>query len=102
MDLQVVDNFLSLPEFRELESTVMGVYFPWYYQEGKVYEDDGHVQFVHTLFDVEKGGEHSPALSLFESTLKRLKAKKLYRIKANLNPRTENLQIYDDGFLSVT
>ena len=88
MDLQVVDNFLSLHEFRELESAVMGVQFPWYYHDHKVHKDDGHVQFVHTLFDVEKGGENSPALSLFESTLKRLKAKKLYRIKANLTYKT--------------
>ena len=86
---KTIDNFLSREEFEIIQSTLMGHRFPWYYNSVVDYEnqifdifDLDNYQFVHDL-DEES--------SLVQPLLKRLKAKKIVRIKANLNPRTPEI-----------
>ena len=94
--VQVLDNFLPDDQFNSLQSVLMGEGFPWFYNENILREDrNDHFQFVHTLYDKRRGGA-GPYLDLLEGCLHQLGAQDLYRIKANLNPRTESIR--DTGY----
>ena len=83
--MKVIENFLPYYQFNKLESFLMGDDFPWFYNDGIVSWDDGRYQFIHGFY---KDSWKSDNLSLLDLALQKLDVKKLYRIKANLNPRT--------------
>ena len=83
--VEVIDNFLPSYHFKVLQSVMMGPDFEWYYNDDVAYNDDGRYQFIHGFY---KDSWKSDNLSLLDLALQKLDVKKLYRIKANLNPRT--------------
>ena len=93
--VQVLDNFLPSDQFNSLQSVLMGEGFPWFYNKNILKEENDLFQFVHTLYDKRRGGG-GPYLDLLEVCLQQLGVKDLYRIKANLNPRTESIR--DTGY----
>ena len=93
--MKVIDNFLSSYQFKIIESVMMGAEFPWYFNEGIIKESDEHYQFTNQFFYYEDDKDQYQASSLFsilEPSIELLgltnSSGKLYRIKANLNPRT--------------
>ena len=87
--MEIYDDFLSEHQFKNFDAQIVNnAYFPWYYNNGVVKENDGRYQFTHMVFDVLKGGITSDFFPIFETVLVKLNAKKLYRIKINLNPST--------------
>ena len=92
--VEVIDNFLPSYHFKVLQSVMMGPDFEWYYNDDVAYNDDGRYQFIHgfyssPLISPSKGKEiKSDSFFLLDLILQKLDVKKLYRIKANLNPRT--------------
>ena len=76
--------------FKQLQSVMMGSDFGWYYNEGILSGDEkDKYQFTHTLYDVRppwNGEGHF--YYLVSSFFINLGMRKLYRVKANLNPRT--------------
>jgi len=83
--VEVIDNFLPPYQFGLIQSTLMGPNFEWYYNDDVAYNDDGRYQFIHGFY---KDSWKSDNLSLLDLALQKLDVKKLYRVKANLNPRT--------------
>lgn len=89
MGVEVIDNFLPEEEFKSIQSSMMNSFIPWYYNECLRGGSSGY-QFTHMFYD-ERPPHHGAASShfkMFESSLIKLGAKHLHRIKANLNPKT--------------
>lgn len=96
-DIQIKDNFLNQKEFTELQN-LMGrpADFPWFYidstQERSVAED---FYFTHVFYN-----NHTPtaAIMTMAPILKLLHPISLWRIKANLQPRTYPLRLSPEVF----
>ena len=96
MKTQIIDNFLPDYYFKQLQSRLLGAYFPWFHNEHILDEHIGKnnkSQFVHTLYDIkpEYNGE-TDCYSLIRDPLniirQKLNVTNLYRIKANLRTRS--------------
>ncbi len=91
---KVIDNFLDKKSFQELQQTIMGKSFPWYYESvinSKHSTVDNTLYFVHIPY-------HHNANSSFYEIIKdmfwdKLKIKSLIRIKINCYPKTDKLHI---------
>ena len=87
--MKITDNFLSDGEFKSIQDWLTGEDFHWYFNNSIANQKQGldQFQFVHPFYDVAK-----PSLSKFSSFLypflTKLNAKYIFRIKANLRPRT--------------
>ena len=58
-DLFIRDNFLPEDQFNQLKSGMKNLYFPWFYNDGKVYDGDGYDQFYHLFYNMTTGqGSH--------------------------------------------
>ena len=99
--VEVIDNFLPSYHFKVLQSVMMGPDFEWYYNSQIIDKDKDNstynsndYQFIHgfyssPLISPSKGKDiKSDSFFLLDLILQKLDVKKLYRIKANLNPRT--------------
>ena len=87
--MKITDDFLSETEFKSIQDWLTGDSFHWYHTNSIANNKQGldQFQFVHTFYDVAK-----PSLNKFSSFLypflTKLNAKYIFRIKANLRPRT--------------
>ena len=88
--MKVIDNFLPNYLFNQFQSILMGGEFDWYYNDGVSYKDDGFYQFTNTLYryDPFNGSGPTQSFHLIEPCLYFFNIKRIYRIKANLNPRS--------------
>ena len=96
MNINIIDNFLPDYYLKQLQSRLLGEYMPWFHNEYISSEDDPKnktFQFIHLFYDISPGynGE-TPVYSLvkdpFNIISQKLNVTKLYRIKANLRPRS--------------
>ena len=97
-EIEVIDNFLPDYYFKQLQSTLLGEYFWWYHNEYINCEDkdkNRKSQFIHILYDNVPESEYNgetTAYSLVRDSLNLINLKlnitRLYRIKANLTPRS--------------
>lgn len=88
--IEIIDNFLNEDYFNDLQSNILGYYFPWYYNDGVVNNhDDGlnNYQFTHCFYS-----NFSPSSDFFNlllPSLEVIKPNSIIRIKANLLTRTD-------------
>lgn len=98
MSVQIIDNCLAQPVYESIKSTLLGTDFPWYYNSFKVDKEAPGIdplydyQFTHNFY--KDLIPRSPYLNLLEPILEILNPSAIFRIKANLTPRTENLITY--------
>jgi hypothetical protein len=87
--MKIIDDFLSPSDFKITQNFFQSKDFTWYYNQGITAHERGldQFQFVHPFFDVQKPSQTdwSPFL---QPILTKLNAKYIFRIKANLRPRT--------------
>ncbi len=94
MKIEIIDNFLPNYYFKQLQSRMLGEYMPWFHNEYIATEDqDKKFQFVHRLYDIApeyngEGGIYSLIKDPLDLIRSKLKVTKLYRIKANLRPKS--------------
>jgi hypothetical protein len=96
---QIIDNFLDPYELEVIQRT-MGIdgKFPWFTSYIVPPEDQiecnplDNWQLGHTFFEVHAGARKP--LDLIDPIIRRLTPNILIRIKANLNPRTENIVLH--------
>jgi len=91
MNFHIEDNFLDNKEFDYIKSLIDSPFFPWYYQNGRDFENDNFFQFVHTFY-----ANHKPNSLEFDHLkpfIDKLNVKSLLRIKANINGRDTTPQI---------
>ena len=83
--MKVIDNFLDDFEFKKLADIILKDRFPWYFNEYKGLINDGIFQFTHVFF--REGKISSNFSKIVLPVLKKLDAKSVLRVKANLTPQ---------------
>jgi len=89
--MELLDNYLPVNQFRELQSIFLGPNFPWFYNDCiNLSTDPGGYQFVHSLYSTNKGPS-SNYYNLVAPIIEKLSPESiLIRVKCNLNPRTND------------
>jgi hypothetical protein len=87
--MKIIDDFLPQDQFNQLQQYFLSPDFTWNVNDSIAGKKQGidQYQFVHTFYDISKPSLHnfSPFLTpLFN----KLNAKYIFRVKANLRPRT--------------
>ena len=87
--IEVVDDFLPLDQFREVQAHLMGALWPWYFNtivDGPADESDPTKgQFTYGFFDRKEGWVNSGE-KVIRPLTRRINPIAWLRIKANLNP----------------
>ena len=86
MEYDVIDNFLSEEEFKKISEIVSGNQFPWFFNEGKVEDNDGYDQYYHIFYN-QWSGVRTQESTILEPILKKLGANQIYKAKANMTSR---------------
>ena len=87
--MKIIDNFLNEDEFNIIQQYFLNDSFVWHLNDSIANKRQGidQYQFTHTFFDISK-----PSLQNYSSFLQplllKLKPQYIFRIKANLRPRT--------------
>ena len=87
--MKIIDNFLDEDEFNIIQQYFLNDSFTWHLNDSIANKRQGidQYQFTHTFFDISK-----PSLQNYSSFLQplllKLKPQYIFRIKANLRPRT--------------
>ena len=88
----IIDNFLSEDYFNLIRNIMLGENIAWFYMDRIDYADDvDKFQFIHSFY--AKGNWASAYGNIFGSLFQKLKPKEIYRIKANLLPRTPEIKV---------
>lgn len=85
--MKVIDNFLDQDSFNHFKNIITGQYFPWYFNNQKVL-DDNHLdnyQFVNTFKD---GNTAMPLLDVFKE---KLNVSNFLRAKLNCTTKTNKI-----------
>ena len=91
--MEVIDNFLSEYQFKQINNVILTDHFPWYWNGETLPSDDDYYnpndyQFTHRIFDLAEGEILSDYYPLFDMVQQKLRVSCLDRIKLNLNPKT--------------
>lgn len=95
MNYKIIDNFLNINLFKEIKNLLMGSDLPWYYQptiNDYHSSDDMTCYFTHNLFSISSG--YSRYFDKFVPIINKLECKALIRIKCNLYPKTDKIEIH--------
>ena len=85
-------NFLPKKIFKTLRDTMMGYYFPWYFNDYVNNPiDRKDFQFTFTFIKNGEPNCYGEWLDIINPVLKKIKYKKMNRIKANLLTRTDKI-----------
>jgi len=85
MNIEIIDNFLDKNYFQKINQEFLSTNFPWYFHNGKVYENDGGIQFTHIFYNDYK--VNSDYFFILEPLLNLLNIKSLVKIKLNFTPK---------------
>ena len=88
-DIETFENFLEKDYFEEIQSTLLGDNFPWYFNYFKTtgIDDLLNFQFVHNFY--RNYTASSQYFSMLDGMINKIEPVSLLHIKANLNPVTE-------------
>ena len=92
MSHKVVENFLSKKNYNTLYNAMTSEYFPWYYNNYKLHNVPKqlfHYQLTHVFF--KNNTVNSSYFEILKPLIKKIKANTLLKIKANLNPISQDL-----------
>ena len=96
MKYEIIDNFLPIDDFTRLNN-LLHQQVPFYFQKeiNTEHIEDNQFYMTHMLFNIE----HEPMYSTFywdyKKILNRLKIKSLIRMKINLYPKTDTLEVHE-------
>jgi len=95
--MNIYKNFLPKKIFKTLKDTMMGYYFPWYFNNyiSDPKEDKNNFQFTFTFI---KTGEYvcwGEWKDIIIPVLKNIKHKKMNRVKSNLLTKTHKIIEYN-------
>tara|TARA_Y100000004_G_scaffold100623_2_gene112764 strand:+ start:1327 stop:1806 length:480 start_codon:yes stop_codon:yes gene_type:complete len=86
MEYDIIDNFLPEQEFAQIYNFVMGNRFPWFRNDGKIYDGDGHEQFFHIFYHQAYGVRTNESV-IIQPVLKKLGANNVHKAKVNMTSR---------------
>ena len=94
---KIIDNFLTQSDWEQVHSLCCdGNRLPYYVSNIVAHEDDPnpfHYYFTHTFYNWHNS--QSTALETLQPLLNAINARSWIRIKANLYPRTESIDVHD-------
>ena len=93
--VKVIENFLPEKEYTNIHTLLTNEHFPWYfnnYKSSSTIRELFEYQFVHIFYDNDI--VNSSSFHVLKPLLNKLNYLSLIRIKANLNPITQNLITY--------
>ena len=88
---KVIDNYLDVDQHLILKTIMESNEFPWFYYDSKVSTDKGLFKFQFNHIFYIDNNINSNFFNHLKPILDKLKPLSLVRIKANLNPPTENI-----------
>ena len=94
--MNIYKNFLPKKIFKTLKDTMMGYYFPWYFNDFITNKNKKEDDFQFT-FTFMRNGETQcwgEWLDIIKPVLKHIKHKKMNRVKSNLLTRTNKIIEY--------
>jgi hypothetical protein len=91
--MNISKNFLPKDVFKTLKDTMMGDYFPWYFNDFVNREGAKEDGFQFTFTFIRNGKEEcwGEWIDIMRPVLKHIKHKKINRVKANLLTRTDKI-----------
>tara|TARA_R100000773_G_C4134172_1_gene63672 strand:- start:38 stop:517 length:480 start_codon:yes stop_codon:yes gene_type:complete len=90
--MNIYKNFLPKNTFKKLKETIMGEYFPWYYNDSIIYgKNKKDFQFVFSFIREGKEVCWGEWIDIMRPVLKHIKYKKINRVKANLLTKTDKI-----------
>jgi len=91
--MNISKNFLPKDVFKTLKDTMMGEYFPWYFNNfvNREWEKETNFQFTFTFIDQGEEECWGKWIDIMRPVLKHIKHKKMNRVKANLLTRTDKI-----------
>ena len=97
--MKIIDNYIDENSFKVISETMSSDMFPWFFNDFKIninLNDNSvfNYQFTHRFYDNARVTSKYFD-SLLNPILKKINAKALIRIKANLNPVSHELIRYD-------
>ena len=88
--MEVINNFLSKSDYTNLKNLFFSDYFPWFFHKNSCASDaTSQFQFIHAFY-----GENKINSNFFvnlKPLISKLNPLTLYRVKANLNIKTETI-----------
>ena len=93
---KVIENFLPEKEYINIYTLLADEYFPWYfnnYKSSSTMQELFDYQFVHIFY--KDNNSNSNFFNKLDPLIKKLKPLSLLRIKANLNPISNELIKFD-------
>ena len=100
--MKIIDDFLPQEDLKEIQNTMLGPDFAWYYNPSIDYiEEEDKFQFVHMLY-----GYNRPQSNFYDEWYEKFvipvigNNSTIHRIKANLLTRTSNIvenEFHTDG-----
>jgi|TARA_R110000782_G_scaffold126822_1_gene218433 mannose-6-phosphate isomerase-like protein (cupin superfamily) len=91
-NFKITENFLSKKKYLNIYNAINNEYFPWYYNNYKLNKVTNKLfdyQLTHVFYN--NGAVNSTYFNIIEPLIKKLKVKTLIKIKANLNPISQEL-----------
>ena len=87
--MKIIDKFLDEDSFQIISNYLLSENFTWYYNDSIAELKQGfdQFQFYHTFFDISKPSQTNWS-NFLQPLLTKLNPKYIFRIKANLRPRT--------------
>ena len=87
--MKIIDDFLPQDQFNFLQQYFLNPDFNWNINDSIANKRQGldQYQFVHTFYDISKPSLHNFS-SFLTPLFNKLNAKYIFRVKANLRPRT--------------
>ena len=87
--MKIIDDFLSPSDFEIVQGYFLSPDFTWSVNDSIAGKKQGidQYQFVHTFYDISKPSLHNFS-SFLTPLFNKLNAKYIFRVKANLRPRT--------------
>jgi len=89
MAYEIIDDYLTSEQLAALQSTLLGVDFPWYYNYEIVHDGNDELssyQFVHSIYRDHSWTSQFSSVVL--PVMQKIDPTAIIRIKANLNPWT--------------
>jgi hypothetical protein len=91
MSIRIIDNFIAVDDFKEIQNTLLGPWFPWYFNNDIISPEITrsesnnlyNFQFIHTFY--KNYAPQSQWVDLINPLIKKLNPLAIFRIKANLN-----------------
>ena len=111
IQMKIQDNFLPQEQYETIRDTMMAADFPWFYNSSVIdgVDNDNDIsdrgQLVHCFYKENEEYAASTHFPLLVPLMDMLGINTIFRIKANLQLRTESIEKtgwHDDGYVPCT